>query len=55
MVYAPAMKFALHSANLVFPDPADAHRVVRAAEAAGFESAIAIEHLVSQGLKVLGP
>jgi probable F420-dependent oxidoreductase len=40
------MKFGLHFANLVFPDPADAHRVVRAAEVAGFESAIAIEHVV---------
>ena len=40
------MKFGLHFANLTFPDPAAAHRVARAAEAAGFESLITIEHVV---------
>lgn len=39
------MKFGLHFANLTFPDPAAAHRVARAAEAAGFESLITIEHV----------
>jgi probable F420-dependent oxidoreductase len=40
------MKFGLHFANLTFPDPAAAHRVARAAEAAGFESLITVEHVV---------
>jgi probable F420-dependent oxidoreductase len=40
------MKFALHFGNLVFPDPAGARRLVLAAEAAGFESVFAIEHVV---------
>jgi probable F420-dependent oxidoreductase len=40
------VKFGLHFANLTFPDPAAAHRVARAAEAAGFESLITVEHVV---------
>jgi hypothetical protein len=40
------MKFGLHFANLTFPEPAAAHRVARAAEAAGFESLITVEHVV---------
>jgi probable F420-dependent oxidoreductase len=40
------MKFALHFGNLVFPDAAGAKRLVLAAEAAGFESVMAIEHVV---------
>jgi probable F420-dependent oxidoreductase len=40
------MKFGLHFANLTFPDPVAAHRVARAAEAAGFESLITVEHVV---------
>ena len=40
------MKFGLHFANLTFPDPAPAHRVARAAEAAGFESLITVEQVV---------
>jgi probable F420-dependent oxidoreductase len=40
------VKFGLHFANLTFPEPADAHRVARAAEAAGFESLITVEHVV---------
>ena len=42
----PPMKFALHFANLTCPDPADATRLAQAAETAGFESLIAIEHVV---------
>ena len=40
------MKFALHFGNIAFPDPADAKRMVLAGEAAGFESVIAVEHVV---------
>lgn len=40
------MKFALHFGNITFPDPADAKRMVQAGEAAGFESVIAVEHIV---------
>ncbi|HSB40493.1 MAG TPA: LLM class F420-dependent oxidoreductase [Methylomirabilota bacterium] len=40
------MHFGLHFANLTFPDPGAAHRVARAAEAAGFESLITVEHVV---------
>ncbi len=40
------MKFALHFANLTFPDPAAAHRVARPAEASGFETLITVEHVV---------
>jgi probable F420-dependent oxidoreductase len=41
-----AMKFALHFGNLAFPNPEDAKRLVQAGEAAGFESVIAVEHVV---------
>ncbi len=40
------MKFSLHFANVTFPDPADAKHFVAAAEAAGFESLIVVEHVV---------
>ena len=40
------MKFALHFGNLEFPNPDDARRLVLAGEAAGFESVIAVEHVV---------
>ncbi len=40
------MKFALHFANTTFPEPEGATRLARAAEAAGFESLIAVEHVV---------
>ncbi len=40
------MKFALHFGNIAFPDPADAKRMALAGEAAGFESVIAVEHVV---------
>jgi len=40
------MKFALHFGNIAYPDPADAKRLVEAGEAAGFESVIAVEHVV---------
>lgn len=40
------MKFALHFGNIAFPDPDDARRLVLAAEAAGFESVLAVEHVV---------
>jgi probable F420-dependent oxidoreductase len=40
------VKFGLHFANLTFPEPDAAHRVARAAEAAGFESLITVEHVV---------
>lgn len=42
------MKFGLHFANRTFPDPAPAQRVARAAEAAGFESLITVEHVVRE-------
>lgn len=40
------MKFALHFASLNFPDAAGAARVARAAEGAGFDSVLAIDHVV---------
>ena len=40
------MKFALHFANVTFPDSGDAKRLARIAEAAGFESLIVVEHVV---------
>ncbi len=39
------MKFALHFANVTCPDPEDAKRLGRAAEAAGFESLVTVEHV----------
>lgn len=40
------MKFALHFGNITFPNPEDAKRLAITAEAAGFESIIAVEHVV---------
>lgn len=40
------MKFCLHFGNIAYPDPDDAKRLALAAEAAGFESVIAVEHVV---------
>ena len=40
------MKFALHFGNISFPDPDDAKRVAILAETVGFESIIAVEHVV---------
>ena len=40
------MKFALHFGNLIFPTPKEAKKIAQAAEAAGFESIIAVEHVV---------
>jgi probable F420-dependent oxidoreductase len=40
------MKFALHFANLAFPDGPGAKRFAQAAEKAGFECIVAIEHVV---------
>lgn len=40
------MKFALHFGNLAFPDGPGAKRLAQAAEQAGFESVMAIEHVV---------
>ncbi|MGD9804847.1 MAG: LLM class F420-dependent oxidoreductase [Hyphomicrobiaceae bacterium] len=40
------MKFALHFSNSNFPDAAGAKRLALAAEAAGFESLVVIEHVV---------
>lgn len=40
------MKFCLHFGNTTYPDPEDARRLALTAEAAGFESVIAIEHVV---------
>ncbi len=40
------MKFALHFGNNTFPDPEGARRVARLAEAAGFDSLFAVEHVV---------
>ncbi len=40
------MKFALHFSNSNFPDAAAAKRLALAAEAAGFESLVVIEHVV---------
>ncbi len=41
-----AVKFALHFGNFAFPDPEGARRLVRLAEAAGFDSVFAVEHVV---------
>ncbi|MDX2159158.1 MAG: LLM class F420-dependent oxidoreductase [Hyphomicrobiaceae bacterium] len=40
------MKFALHFSNSNFPDAAGARHLATAAEAAGFESLVVIEHVV---------
>src|SRR3982074_3607435 len=40
------MKFALHFGNVAFSDPEGARRLVRLAEAAGFDSVFAVEHVV---------
>jgi len=40
------MKFALHFGSNTFPDPEGARRVARLAEAAGFDSLFAVEHVV---------
>jgi len=40
------MKFALHFGNISFPDAAGAARLGRLAEAAGFDSVLAIDHVV---------
>jgi probable F420-dependent oxidoreductase len=40
------MKFALHFSNSNFPDAAGARRLAQAAESAGFESLVVIEHVV---------
>jgi alkanesulfonate monooxygenase SsuD/methylene tetrahydromethanopterin reductase-like flavin-dependent oxidoreductase (luciferase family) len=40
------MKFALHLGNNTFSDPEGARRLVRLAEAAGFDSVFAVEHVV---------
>lgn len=40
------MKFALHFGNNTFPDPEGARRLVRVAEAAGFDCVFAVEHVV---------
>lgn len=40
------MKFALHFGNMTYPKPDDAKRLGQLAEAAGFESVMAIEHVV---------
>jgi probable F420-dependent oxidoreductase len=40
------MKFCLHFGNTTCPDPKDAKSLALAAEAAGFESVVAIEHVV---------
>jgi probable F420-dependent oxidoreductase len=40
------VKFALHFGNNTFPDLAGAHRLVRLAEAAGFDSVFAVDHVV---------
>ena len=40
------MKFSLHFANTNFPDAAGAKRLTLAAEAAGFESVVVVEHVV---------
>src|SRR5215217_9014611 len=41
-----AMKFALHFGNNTFPDFAGAARLARLAEAAGFDSVLAFDHVV---------
>jgi len=40
------MKFALHFGNNTFPKPDDARRIARLAEAAGFDSIFAVDHVV---------
>ena len=40
------MKFALHFGNFAFSDPEGARRLVCLAEAAGFDSVFAVEHVV---------
>ena len=40
------MKFALHFGNNTFPGLAAAHRLARLAEAAGFDSVFAVDHVV---------
>jgi probable F420-dependent oxidoreductase len=40
------MKFTLHFGNNTFPDFAGAMRMVKAAEAAGFDSVVAVDHVV---------
>ena len=40
------MKFTLHFGNNTFPDLAGASRLAKAAEAAGFDSVIAVDHVV---------
>ena len=40
------MKFAVHFASFLFPDPDGARRVALAAEAAGFDTLMAIDHIV---------
>ncbi len=40
------MKFALHFGNITFPNPNEAKQLVLIAEAAGFDSVIAVEHVV---------
>ncbi|MBX6375415.1 MAG: LLM class F420-dependent oxidoreductase [Acetobacteraceae bacterium] len=40
------MKFALHFGNNAFPDAAGAARLARLAEAAGFDSVFAVDHVV---------
>lgn len=40
------MKFALHFGNNTFPDLAGAQRLARLAEAAGFDSVFAVDHVV---------
>jgi probable F420-dependent oxidoreductase len=40
------MKFALHFGNNTFPDLAGATRLARLAEAAGFDSVLAVDHVV---------
>lgn len=40
------MEFALHFANLVCPGAAEAHRLAIAAETAGFEALLTVEHVV---------
>ena len=40
------MKFTLHFGNNTFPDLAGAIRMVKIAEAAGFDSVITVDHVV---------
>src|ERR1041384_8157481 len=40
------MKFALHFGNNTYPDPEGARKVARAAEAAGFDTLFAVDHVV---------